>query len=359
MFLSSPLLLRAACALLSAALFTRFLTPSAESLALRLGAMDLPGEKRKVHTRATPRLGGVAIAAGFFAAALAFTAPRTALSGVLRGALLVALMGAADDCRTLRSPLKLAVQLIAALLAWRAGARIDVLTLPFAGQRFAELGELSLPLTLLWMLACTNAVNLIDGLDGLAAGMAAIGSGSLLLVAAAVGEREIAVLLAALAGSCLGFLPFNRCPARIFMGDTGSQLLGYLLGAASTLGMFKSHAALSFFVPLLALALPLFDTVFAFFRRALHGKNPLAADRGHIHHRLLDCGLRQREAVGLLCAVSALLGLTAAALAAKGDAARLLAALLMTAAAAFALALIRARACAARRRRRLQQDHGA
>lgn len=354
MFLSSPLVPRVVCALLTAALCAFFLTPSAGSLALRLGAVDVPGEKRKIHTRATPRLGGAAIAAGFLIAALAFTAPSPVLAGVLRAALVVALMGAADDCVSLRAPLKLALQLLAALLAWRAGARIEVLSLPFAGARFVRLGVFGLPLTLLWMLACANAVNLIDGLDGLAAGVTAIGALSLLLVAAAVGEREIAVLLAALAGSCLGFLPYNRSPARIFMGDTGSQLLGFVLGAASTVGMFKAHAALSFFVPLLALGLPLFDTVFAFSRRALRGKNPLRADRGHIHHRLLDRGLGPRGAVTLLDGVSALLGLTAVLLALRGGAARALAALLMTAGGGTALALIRARALALRRRGRLQ-----
>ena len=359
MFLSSPLVLRAACGLLTAALLALFLTPSAGSLALRLGAVDRPGEERKIHTRETPRLGGAAIAAGFFASALAFTAPSAALGGLLRAALVVALMGAADDCVSLHAPLKLALQLVAALLAWRAGARIEVLSLPFAGSRFVSLGAFGLPLTLLWMLACTNAVNLIDGLDGLAAGVTAIGALSLLLVAAAVGEGEIAVLLSALAGGCLGFLPHNRCPARIFMGATGSQLLGFVLGAASTLGMLKSHAALSFFVPLLALGLPLFDTLFAFSRRALRGENPLRADRGHIHHRLLDCGLGQKGAVALLDGVSALLGLTAVMLALRGGAARLSAALLMTTAAGAALALIRARALETRRRNRSQQEHGA
>lgn len=354
MLLSSALPLRILCALFTAGLCAYFVTPAAESLALRLGAVDLPGERRRVHDRAVPRMGGLAILAGFFLAALAFTAPGAALAGVLRGALLIALMGAADDCLSLRSPLKLAAQLAAALIAWRAGAGIRVLTVPFGGLRTVPLGALGLPLTLLWMTACTNALNLIDGLDGLAAGVAAIGAASMLLVAAAVSEGEIAVLLAALAGSCLGFLPYNRCPARIFMGDTGSQLLGFLLGAASMLGMFKAHALLTFFVPLLALGLPLTDTAFAFARRALRGKSPFAADRGHIHHRLLDHGLGQKRTVELLYAVSALLGLTAVMLAWRGAAARALAALLFTLAAAFALALIRARARTVRRRR-LQQ----
>ena len=354
MLLSCPLALRVLCAAAAAAAGAFFVTPSAESLALRLGALDRPGEKRRIHSRAIPRLGGVAIAAGFFLAALSFCAPDAALSGVLRGALLIALMGAADDCFSLSAPLKLAVQLLAALLAWRAGARVTVLSLPFAAGAYVPVGELSLPLTLLWICACTNALNMIDGLDGLAAGVAAIGSICMLLVAAAVSETEIAVLLAALAGACLGFLPWNRSPARIFMGDTGSQLLGFLLGAASMLGMFKAHALLTFFVPLLALGLPLCDTAFAFIRRTAGGKSPFAPDRGHIHHRLLESGLDQKRATALLCAVSAALGLTAVMLAAKGTAARTLAALLATLGCGAALALIRARALAARRKRKLQ-----
>ena len=354
MFLSYPLPLRVLSALAAAALCAWFVTPSAESLALCLHALDLPEEKRRVHSRAVPRMGGLAILAGVFASAMCFCAPGTALAGVLRGALLIALMGAADDCCSLRSPLKLAAQGLAVLLAWRAGARITVLTAPFGAARFVPVGELSLPLTLLWVCACTNAMNLIDGLDGLAAGVAAIGAGSMLLVAAAVSETEIAVLLAALAGGCLGFLPYNRSPARIFMGDTGSQLLGFLLGEASMLGMFKSHALLTFFVPLLALGLPLLDTAFAFARRTLRGQNPLHADRGHIHHRLLDMGLSPQSAVRLLCAVSAALGLTAVMLASQGRAARALAGLLIVLAVSAALASVRARTLAAKKKRRLQ-----
>ena len=353
MFLSSPLALRVCAALVCAFVCAYGLTPSVGALAERVHAVDLPGEERKIHKRAVPRLGGIAILAAFFAALLSFSRADAALSAVLRAALLIALMGAADDCFTLRSPLKLAVQLIASLLAWRGGARIEVLGLPFSGAaRFVRVEALSLPLTLLWLTACTNALNLIDGLDGLAAGVAAIASGSMLLIAAALGEAEIAVFLAALAGACLGFLPFNRSPARIFMGDVGSQLLGFLLGAAALLGMFKSHALLSVFAPLLALGLPLGDTAFAFLRRALRGQNPLQADRGHIHHRLLDAGLGQKRVVLLLYGLSGVLGLLAVAVAERGRAARSLGFAVMTVAAGTALALLRRRAMMRKKRRR-------
>ena len=347
MLLSSPLILRLALALLCAAVCAHALTPSAESLALRLGAIDRPGEARRVNRREVPRMGGIAIFLGFSLSTLCFSRGGSAVEGVLRGAVLIVLMGALDDCLALRAPFKLVLQLLAAAIAWRAGARIEVLSVPFASgaARFVPVASLSLPLTLLWMTACTNAMNLIDGLDGLAAGVAAIASASLLLVAALVSEGEIALFLAALTGACLGFLPYNRNPARIFMGDAGSQTLGYLLGAASLLGMFKTHALLAFLAPPLALGLPLADTAWAFARRTLRGQNPFSADRGHIHHRLLALGLGQKETVRLLYAVSAALGLLAVAVAGRGSAAA--AAIgggLFCAAGAAALGLIRRRA---------------
>ena len=351
MFLSSPLPMRLFLAALTAFACAAALTPSVAGLARRVNAIDLPGEARRVNRRAVPRLGGVAILMGFFTAALVFLPPRAALGGVMRGALLIALMGFLDDCFSLRAPLKLAVQILSAVLAWRAGARIEVLSVPLGEARFVTLGPLSLPLTVGWLVICTNAMNLIDGLDGLAAGVAVIGSVTMLFVAAAVSEAEIAVLLAALAGGCLGFLPYNRSPARIFMGDVGSQTLGYLLGAAAMLGLFKAHALLTFLVPPAALALPLGDTLFAFARRALRRQNPLHADRGHIHHILLDHGMGQKQAVWLLYGVSALSGLLAVALTETGDAARAIGALTLTCAGATACALIRKRTLAKRRRR--------
>ncbi|MBQ7474211.1 MAG: undecaprenyl/decaprenyl-phosphate alpha-N-acetylglucosaminyl 1-phosphate transferase [Oscillospiraceae bacterium] len=349
MYDNLPLPLRITAAMLAAFLCAAFVTPSVAALAMRVNAVDLPGEARRVNRRAVPRLGGVAILMGFFASALVFLPPRAALGGVMRGALLIALMGFLDDCFSLRPPLKLAVQIVSAVLAWRSGARIEVVTALWGGARYVTLGPLSLPLTVGWLVICTNAMNLIDGLDGLAAGVAVIASLTMLLVAAAVSEGEIAVLLAALAGGCLGFLPYNRNPAKIFMGDVGAQTLGFLLGAAAMLGLFKTHAILTFLVPPLALGLPLGDTAFAFLRRALRRQNPLRPDRGHIHHMLLDLGLGQRKAVTLLYGVSALSGLLAVALTRTGDAARALAALTLSCAGAAACALIRKRMALRRR----------
>ena len=189
----------------------------------------------------------------------------------------------------------------------------DVISNPniFAEETYIEIGWLSIPLTMLWIVGCTNAVNLIDGLDGLAVGVSAISSMTMLIVSLFVSEPVVSIILAALTGACLGFMPYNLNPAKIFMGDVGSQLLGFVLSTASIMGLFKLHAIITFFVPLLALALPLADTIFAFFRRILHGQSPFKADKGHFHHRLLAMGLNQKQVVAVLYGISAVLGLLA------------------------------------------------
>ena len=311
-----PAALRLALALFGAGAASYALTPSVRRLALRLGAIDRPGGRR-VHERPTPRMGGLAIVFGFSLSALLFC-PRDTLAALLPGALLIAAMGAVDDCFGLRPGVKLLLQLLAAALAVRGGLVIRVfLGLPLPGS-------LAVGLTVFWIVACTNAVNLIDGLDGLACGVSALGALTMLLVSLLVSAPPAGLILAALTGACLGFLPYNRCPAQIFMGDLGSQFLGYVLALASVLGALKLHALFSFFVPLLALSVPLADTAFAFFRRILRRKNPFRADKSHIHHRLLALGLTQKQTVALLYAVSSLLGLVAVLLAGTNALARLL-----------------------------------
>ena len=313
MLSSLPAWLRAALALFLAGALSHLFTPPVRSLALRLGAVDRPGGRR-VNRRPVPRMGGLAIALGFLTAAPALCPLDGPLGGLLGGALLIVWMGAADDLFDLRPMLKLLIQLAAALIAVRGGVVLGAISVPSGGS-------VSLPpllaaaLTVLWLVACTNAVNLIDGLDGLAVGVSALGSLSMLIVALAVSAPAVAVLLAALCGACLGFLPYNGSPARIFMGDAGSQFLGFALGALSVMGLLKFHTLVSFFVPLLALSVPLTDTAFAVCRRLWRGQSPFHADRGHIHHRLLDLGLSQRQAVAVLYGVSSLQGLAAVLLA--------------------------------------------
>ena len=196
-----------------------------------------------------------------------------------------------------------------------------------AGARFILLSDnpyivlpfwLSIIMTVIWIVFITNAVNFIDGLDGLAAGVSAIMSVSLVFIALRIEEYYTAVIGLAIMGACFGFLPFNFNPAKIFMGDTGSTFLGFILATLSIQGVFKSYAIITFAVPLLILGLPLFDAVFAMIRRILRGQSPMTADRGHLHHRLIDMGFSQKQTVFILYAISAVLGLTAVVLAESG-----------------------------------------
>lgn len=298
-----------------------FVTPPVKSFAERVGAMDIPDNERHLHKRPIPRMGGLAIFLGFVLSLLFFVPMTTQVAGLLIGAVVIAMMGAVDDIVNLKPVIKLAAQVLAALIAIRCGLVFDAISNPnfFAEETTIEIGFLSIPLTVLWIVGCTNAVNLIDGLDGLAVGVSAISSITMLIVSLFVSEPVVSIILAALTGACLGFMPYNLNPAKIFMGDVGSQLLGFVLSTVSIMGLFKFHAIITFLVPLLALALPLADTIFAFFRRILHGQSPFHADRKHFHHRLLAMGLSQKQAVAVLYGVSAVLGLMAVLMA--GDSA--------------------------------------
>ena len=174
------------------------------------------------------------------------------------------------------------------------------------------------PVTVLWIVGVTNAVNLIDGLDGLASGVSTISAMTMLVIAILVSEQQVAIVMAALAGACLGFMPYNKNPAKMFMGDTGSTFLGYILATYSIQGLFKYYAIVSFAVPFLVLGLPIFDTAFAIVRRVARGQSPMTPDRGHIHHRMMDMGLNQKQTVAALYVVSSLLGLSAVVLTTKG-----------------------------------------
>ena len=201
-----------------------------------------------------------------------------------------------------------------------SGNVIETLSNPnvFSQNLYWDLGWLSIPVTVLWIVAITNAVNLIDGLDGLACGVSAISSMTLLVISLAISDGPVAILMAALTGGCLGFLPYNMNPAKIFMGDTGSTFLGFILAVVSIQGLFKLYTIISFAVPFLMLGLPIFDTCFAFIRRIAHGQSPMHADRSHVHHRLIDMGLNQKQAVAVLYMISAILGLSAVVLTTSG-----------------------------------------
>ncbi|HHW92002.1 MAG TPA: undecaprenyl/decaprenyl-phosphate alpha-N-acetylglucosaminyl 1-phosphate transferase [Firmicutes bacterium] len=308
-------------AFLFAFLITYLLTPLVKKMAIRTGAVDIPDsadEGRRIHIRPTPRLGGLAIYLGFMLPALTLL-PREGerLYGLLLGATLILLLGIADDYRNLSPRVKLAGQVLAALVFIFMGNRVIWLSNPWAeGAHDAmwHIGSWSIPLTLLWMVGITNTLNLIDGLDGLAAGVTAIASVTLLLVALQEGQVTIVLLTAALAGSTLGFLPYNFNPAQIFMGDTGSLFLGFVLAGIAVQGALKSATVIALAVPILALGLPILDTFLAIVRRYHNGSPIFQADRQHLHHRLLERGLSQRQAVLFLYSISGVFGMGALAI---------------------------------------------
>ena len=296
-------------------------TPIVKSFAEKVGAIDMPGEARRVHNHPIPRMGGLAIFLGFLLSVLLFVPMSRPLEGVLLGSVIIVATGAVDDVISLKAWVKLLLQIAAACVAVYYGVRIEVLgnLNIFSSNDYVTLASWSVPITVLWIVGITNSVNLIDGLDGLAVGVSTISSLTMLVIALLVADSSVAVVLAALVGACIGFMPYNLNPAKIFMGDTGSLLLGYVLATMSVLGLFKFYALVSFAVPVLAIAVPLFDTIFAFFRRLIHGQNPMHPDRGHFHHRLIDMGLSQKQAVAVLYTISAILGLAAVVITTSGE----------------------------------------
>lgn len=301
-------------------IFTFATTPIVRRLAYRIGAVDVPKDKRRVHKRPTPRIGGLAIIFGFMVAVCCFNNDwsRSTIS-ILIGAAILGVLGVIDDCKELDAKLKFLVQIAAALVVVLYGnLRISVISNPnvFSETPYLVLPTwLSITVTVIWIVFMTNAVNFIDGLDGLAAGVSAIMSMSLVFIAITYHQYSLAIMGIALMGSCFGFLPFNFNPAKIFMGDTGSTFLGFMLAVLSVKGVFKSYAVISFAVPILMLGLPLFDATFAMIRRIISGKSPMVADRGHLHHRLFDMGFSQKQTVFILYAISGVLGITAILLA--------------------------------------------
>lgn len=295
-------------AVISSALLAYALTPTVRVLAYKIGAIDVPTDGRRMHTRPMPRLGGLAIFLGFVISTLIFCDVTPTLVAIWIGGFILCALGTLDDIFRLHWLVKLVVQFAAAGIAISQGVVINQIHI---GGDYVHLGIWSIPITLLWIAGLTNAINLIDGLDGLACGVSAISSLSILCVMLLLGDTASALVTAILAGACIGFLPFNRNPARIFMGDAGALFLGYTFAVISVDGVFKLHTILSFMIPLSIFALPIIDTLTAIIRRLLHGKNPFAPDRGHLHHKLIDLGFTQKEAVGILYAICGILGLVA------------------------------------------------
>lgn len=295
-------------AVLCAAVIAFASTPIIRVLAYKLGAVDIPKDARRMHNKPMPLLGGLAIFVAFSLTSLIFFLYNPQLLTIWFGGLVIIICGILDDIFSLNPFVKLGGQILAALIVISQGIVIEHINI---FGTYIQFGWLSIPITLIWIVGLTNAINLIDGLDGLACGVSAICSVSLLVVSILHADTSIMMITAILAGSCIGFLPFNSNPAKIFMGDTGSMFLGYTLSVVSVVGVFKFTAVISFAIPLIIFGLPLVDTILAILRRVLHGKSPFSADRGHLHHKLIDMGLNQKQSVTILYAICSILGILA------------------------------------------------
>lgn len=310
-------------ALLVALVVSFLASPIVKNFAYKVGAIDVPKDARRMHKKPIPRLGGLAIFLGFMISVILFVPIRgdREMQSILLGAVIIVVLGVVDDIMALPAMLKFVVQIVAALIPVMNGVVIQAVSNPniFSSEAYWVFGWLSVPVTVIWIVAVTNSVNLIDGLDGLANGVSAISATTVLVIALLASEAQVALVMAALVGASVGFMPYNQNPAKMFMGDTGATFLGYILATMSIQGLFKFYAVVSFVVPFLILGLPIFDTAFAFIRRIAHGQSPMHADRSHIHHRLIDMGLNQKQAVATLYVISAILGLSAVVLTTGGE----------------------------------------
>ncbi|MGB4313031.1 MAG: MraY family glycosyltransferase [Natronincolaceae bacterium] len=299
-----------------AVIISYILTPYARRLACRLGAIDVPEDNRRVHKKPIPSLGGIALYISFIVTIVIFAifSKNMNLSrgfkGILLGATLILVVGIIDDIKQIPAGYKLAAQILAASIAVYNGVIINFIKFPLANTEggLVLLRALRIPITVFWIIGITNTVNLIDGLDGLAAGVSTIASLSLAAVAYNVGQYNVSILLAILAGASLGFLPYNFNPAQIFMGDAGSLVIGYLLATMSVEGLIKGATTIAVAIPVLALGVPVFDTAFAIIRRLINKRPIMEADKGHLHHRLLEHGLSQKQTVLILYIISSVLG---------------------------------------------------
>lgn len=290
-------------------------TPAAIKLAPKIGAMDIPKDGRRMHSKAMPRFGGMAIFLGTTASMAIYAGQNEKIIPVIIGGTLIYFLGVADDLKNLDAKVKFTAQLLVAILMYCMGLRIRFITNYF-GEGALHFGEaMCFFVTVIWIVGITNTINLIDGLDGLAAGIAAISSLCIAYVAYIHGDEYgmmiVCLAMLALAGGCLGFLPFNFYPAKIFMGDGGSLFLGFMIAALSVVGPLKRSTVIAVVVPVVVLGIPIFDTFFAILRRVVNRRPIMEADKGHLHHRLMASGYGQRRAVLMLYGISAVMGMAA------------------------------------------------
>ena len=306
--------------MLFAAFFTAFalalvFTPIAMKIAPLIGAVDIPKDGRRMHTKAMPRFGGLAIFVGTIASLTIYAGSHEKIFPVIIGGTLIYILGVIDDLKNLPAKFKFLYQTGVAVLMYVMGLRITLIT-NFLGEGALHFGDVvCFVVTVLWIVGITNTINLIDGLDGLAAGLASIASLSIAYVAYIHGDKYgmmvVCLAMLCLAGGCIGFLPFNFHPAKIFMGDGGSLFLGFMIAVLSVVGPLKQTTVIAVVVPVIVLGIPIFDTAFAILRRLASGRPIMEADKGHLHHRLMDSGYGQKRAVLMLYGISAIMGMAA------------------------------------------------
>lgn len=304
-------------------------TPESIKIAHKIGAIDVPKDNRRMHRNAMPKLGGIAVIAGFLISIIYLLFVVTIegsvdifgqeqyfkkLIGILIGIIIIAITGVLDDVKTLKPYQKLMGQILAAIVVVSFGLQIDAINI----STFAQIGlnkGVSILITIIWIVGITNAINLIDGLDGLSSGISLISCISLLIIFALNNSPMIATLvISSLIGALVGFLPYNFAPAKTFIGDTGSNFLGFMLAIISILGVAKTYTIAVIVLPILVLGLPILDVVWAVIRRVIKGKSLKAifkADNGHVHHKLVRRGFSQKQAVLILYGASAIFGMFA------------------------------------------------
>lgn len=297
---------------LAAFILTFIQMPCTIKIAKKKGFLDVPKDERRVHKKPIPVGGGIAMVISVSILMVYFLPINKNLILTLIASLIIAISGLYDDKEGLSPKLKFLFQILAALILIIGGMKIEFFTNPFdSHDALLILNILSIPVTIFWVCGITNTINLIDGLDGLASGVSMICAISMFFITYKMGRYDVSLVCALVAGACLGFLPFNFNPAKIFMGDTGALYLGFMLSYISISGFLKQAAILMIFVPVLILGVPVFDTAFAMVRRKLSGKSMVEADKGHLHHRLLKMGLNQRQTVVILYSISAIFGVLA------------------------------------------------
>ncbi|MDR3364176.1 MAG: undecaprenyl/decaprenyl-phosphate alpha-N-acetylglucosaminyl 1-phosphate transferase [Clostridiales Family XIII bacterium] len=319
--------LSAFCCIVLAFVISLGAAPLSILIAKRANVLDVPTDERRMHSRPIPRLGGIAIFISFFVCTLILRQliqygyfweanadeMLGKLTAVLVSGALIFVLGVIDDIKNIRAHYKLAFQIGIAAVAFALGIRIPQIAV--FGWHFADNSAggafVSFIVTVIWIVAITNMINLIDGLDGLAAGVSGIAALAIAYTAYINGYYTAAFAMAILAGSTLGFLPFNFYPAKVFMGDCGAMFLGFMIASVSIISPAKSATIVAIIAPVIVLGVPAFDTAFAMIRRKIRGKSMFEADKGHLHHQLTRIGIGQRRSALILYGISGIMGIAA------------------------------------------------